>query len=180
MNIISMLTKKRNKGKLTKEEMEYFVKEYNKGSIEDYQATGLVMAMCINGLDKEEIKDLTVAMAESGEMLDMSDVSENYIEKHSIGGVGDKVSLILLPILAALDIPAGKLSGKGIGISGSTADKLSSIPGCRANITIEEYKDNLIQYIEWKRKQAIHSEPDEQNRDRHGFDDKSFKKEKEV
>lgn len=143
MNIISMLTKKRNKGKLTKEEMEYFVKEYNKGSIEDYQATGLVMAMCINGLDKEEIKDLTVAMAESGEMIDMSDVSENYIEKHSIGGVGDKVSLILLPILAALDIPAGKLSGKGIGICGSTADKLSAIPGCRANITIEEYKDNL-------------------------------------
>jgi len=73
----------------------------------------------------------------------MSDVSDNYIEKYSIGGVGDKVTLILLPILAALDIPAGKLTGKGIGIGGSTGDKLMSIPGCRADITIEEFKDNL-------------------------------------
>lgn len=143
MNIISILTKKRKKGTLTKEEIEYFVKEYGKGNIEDYQATGLVMAMCINKLSKEEIKDLIIAMAESGDQIDMSEVSENYIEKHSIGGVGDKVTLILLPILAALDIPAGKLTSKGIGIGGSTGDKLSSIPGFRADITIEEYKDNL-------------------------------------
>lgn len=143
MNIISLLTKKRKKGILTKEEIEYFVKEYGKGNIEDYQATGLVMAMCINGLTKEEIKDLTVAMAESGDQIDMSEVSENFVEKYSIGGVGDKVTLILLPILASLDIPAGKLTSKGIGLGGSTGDKLLSIPGFRSDITIEEYKDNL-------------------------------------
>ena len=143
MNIISLLTKKRKKGILTKEEIEYFVKEYGKGNIEDYQATGLVMAMCINGLTKEEIKDLTVAMAESGDQIDMSEVSENFVEKYSIGGVGDKVTLILLPILASLDIPAGKLTSKGIGLGGSTGDKLLSISGFRSDITIEEYKDNL-------------------------------------
>lgn len=143
MNIISLLTKKRKKGILTKEEIEYFVKEYGKGNIEDYQATGLVMAMCINGLTKEEIKDLTIAMAESGDQIDMSEVSENFVEKYSIGGVGDKVTLILLPILASLDIPAGKLTSKGIGLGGSTGDKLLSIPGFRSDITIEEYKDNL-------------------------------------
>ena len=143
MNIISLLTKKRKKGILTKEEIEYFVKEYGKGNIEDYQATGLVMAMCINGLTKEEIKDLTIAMAESGDQIDMSEVSENFVEKYSIGGVGDKVTLILLPILASLDIPAGKLTSKGIGLGGSTGDKLLSISGFRSDITIEEYKDNL-------------------------------------
>lgn len=143
MNIISLLTKKRKKGKLSKEEIEYFVNEYSKGNIEDYQATGLVMAMCINGLNKEELKDLMVAMANSGEKIDTSDISENLVEKYSIGGVGDKVSLILLPILSALDIEAGKLSHKGIGISGSTADKLSSIPGMKVDIPIEEYKENL-------------------------------------
>lgn len=143
MNIISLLTKKRKKGILTKEEIEYFVKEYGKENIEDYQATGLVMAMCINGLTKEEIKDLTIAMAESGDQIDMSEVSENFVEKYSIGGVGDKVTLILLPILASLDIPAGKLTSKGIGLGGSTGDKLLSIPGFRSDITIEEYKDNL-------------------------------------
>ena len=143
MNIISLLTKKRKKGILTKEEIEYFVKEYGKGNIEDYQATGLVMAMCINGLTKEEIKDLTIAMAESGDQIDMSEVSENFVEKYSIGGVGDKVTLILLPILASLDIPAGKVTLKGIGLGGSTGDKLLSISGFRSDITIEEYKDNL-------------------------------------
>ena len=143
MNIISMLTKKRNKGRFTKEEIDYFIKEYCRENIPDDQASALVMAMCINGLDSEEIKDLTIAMAESGEKIDMSDVDENFIEKQSIGGVGDKVTLILLPILAALDIPAGKLSNRGIGIGGSTADKFMSIPGFRADITIDEYKDNL-------------------------------------
>ncbi len=143
MNIISMLTKKRNKGRFTKEEIDYFIKEYCRENIPDDQASALVMAMCINGLDSEEIKDLTIAMAESGEKIDMSDVDENFIEKQSIGGVGDKVTLILLPILAALDIPAGKLSNRGIGIGGSTADKLMSIPGFRADIPIDEYKDNL-------------------------------------
>ncbi len=143
MNIISLLTKKRKKGKLSKEEIEYFVKEYSRGNIEDYQATGLVMAMCINGLDKEELKDLMIAMANSGERIDTSDISDCLVEKYSIGGVGDKISLILLPILSALDITAGKLSHRGIGISGSTADKLSSIPKIKVDISIDQYKENL-------------------------------------
>lgn len=143
MNIISMLTKKRNKGRFTKEEIDYFIKEYCRENIPDDQASALVMAMCINVLNSEEIKELTIAMAESGEKIDMSDIDENFIEKQSIGGVGDKVTLILLPILAALDIPAGKLSNRGIGIGGSTADKFMSIPGFRADIPIDEYKDNL-------------------------------------
>ena len=143
MNIISILSKKRKKEKLSKDEIDYFIKEYLRETIAEEQASALIMAMCINGLDKEEIKDLTNALVESGEKLDMSDVSGNFIEKHSVGGVGDKVTLILLPILSALDIPAGKFSSRGLGIGGRTADKLMSIPGCRADITIEEYKDNL-------------------------------------
>ena len=143
MNIISILTKKKNRERLTAEEVDYLVKEYAKDEISIEQMSALVMAMCINGLSSEELKYFVYSIANSGETIDMSDVSPNYVEKYSIGGVGDKVTLILLPILAALDVPAGKLTGKGIGIGGSTADKLMSIPGCRADITIEEFKDNL-------------------------------------
>lgn len=143
MNIISILTKKRNKERLTSEEVEYLVKEYAKDEISIEQMSALVMAMCINGLSSEELKYFIYSIANNGEKIDMSDVADVYVEKYSIGGVGDKITLILLPILAALDLPAGKLTGKGIGIGGSTADKLMSIPGCRADITIEEFKDNL-------------------------------------
>ena len=143
MNIISILTKKRNRERLTQEEVEYLVSEYAKDEISIEQMTALVMAMCINGLSSTELKHFILSIAASGDRIDMSDVSKVYVEKHSIGGVGDKITLILLPILAALDLPAGKLTGTGIGIGGSTGDKLMSIPGCRADITIEEYKDNL-------------------------------------
>ncbi len=143
MNIIGIISKKRDKKILTKEEIEYFINEYTKGNATDYQAAALLMAIYINGMTKEEITDLTLAMANSGEKLDLSDISDCIVDKHSSGGVGDKITLILMPIIAALGIPVAKMSGRGLGFTGGTADKLESIPGYRVDIPIEEFKQNV-------------------------------------
>ncbi len=143
MNIIEIISKKRDKKRLSKEEIEYFIKGYTKGEITDYQAAALVMAIYINGMDYEEIKDLTLAMANSGETLDLSDISKTIIDKHSSGGVGDKITLIVMPIIASFGIPVAKMSGRGLGITGGTIDKLESIPGYRTDISLEEFKNNI-------------------------------------
>ena len=102
MNILDIIEKKKVGEELSKEEIEYFVKNYTDGKITDYQAAALIMAICINGMTQDEIIDLTVAMANSGDILDLKDVSKHIVDKHSTGGVGDKVTLIVLPIIAAL------------------------------------------------------------------------------
>ena len=123
MNILDIIENKKNGKELSKKEIEYFVKNYTNGEITDYQAAALIMAICINGMTQDEILTLTTAMANSGDVLDLTDISENIVDKHSTGGVGDKITLIVMPIVAALGIPVAKMSGRGLGITGGTADK---------------------------------------------------------
>ena len=143
MNIIDIIEKKKNNWDLSKEEIEYFVKKYTDGEITDYQAAALIMAICINGMTQDEILNLTIAMANSGDVLDLTDISDNIVDKHSTGGVGDKITLIVMPIIASLGIPVAKMSGRGLGITGGTADKLESIPGYNINLSIDEFKQNI-------------------------------------
>lgn len=143
MNILEIIAKKRDKQELNKEEIEYFINGYTNGKITDYQAAALVMAIYINGMNYEETKNLTIAMANSGKKLDLTDISDTIIDKHSSGGVGDKITLIVMPIVASLGIPASKMSGRGLGITGGTIDKLQSIPGYRTDISLEEFKNNI-------------------------------------
>ena len=142
MNILEIIAKKRDKKELSKEEIEYFVKEYTLGNITDYQAAALVMAIYINGMNIEETTNLTLAMAHSGDVLDLSEFG-TVVDKHSTGGVGDKITLILMPIMAALGVPVAKMSGRGLGFTGGTADKLEAIPGYRTNLSEEEFKKNV-------------------------------------
>ena len=142
MDIQEIISKKRDKQELNKEEIEYFVTNYNNGTIPDYQAAALIMAIYINGMNEEETTNLTLAMAHSGEILDLSEFG-TVVDKHSTGGIGDKVTLILTPIIASLGIPVAKMSGRGLGYTGGTIDKLESIPGYQTNIGIEEFKKNV-------------------------------------
>ena len=142
MNILDIIAKKRDKKELTKEEIEFFVKGYTDGSITDYQASALVMAIYINGMNEREITDLTLYMAHSGDVLDLSSLGE-VVDKHSTGGVGDKITLILMPIVASLGIPVAKMSGRGLGFTGGTVDKLESIPGYNTNVPVDEFIQNV-------------------------------------
>lgn len=142
MNILDIIAKKRDKKELTKEEINFFITEYINGGVTDYQAAALIMAIYINGMNDREITDLTLAMAYSGDTLDLSDLGD-VIDKHSTGGVGDKITLILMPIIASLGIPVAKMSGRGLGFTGGTIDKLESIPGYNTNISVDEFKDNV-------------------------------------
>lgn len=143
MNILEIISKKRDAKELSKEEIEYFIKGYTNGEIQDYQAAALVMAIYINGMNDREITDLTLAMAYSGEVLDLSCFGENVVDKHSTGGVGDKVSIVLLPIIATMGIPVAKMSGRGLGFTGGTVDKMESIPGYQTNVGIDEFISNV-------------------------------------
>lgn len=143
MNILEIITKKRDKQQLTKQEIDYFIEGYTKGTVPDYQAASLLMAIFLNGMTKQETTDLTLAMAHSGEILDLSSLGKIIVDKHSTGGVGDKVSLILLPLVASLGVPVAKMSGRGLGFTGGTVDKLESIPGYQTAISIEQFKQNV-------------------------------------
>lgn len=142
MNILEIIERKQKKQELTKEEIEYFIERYTQGSIPDYQAAALVMAIYLNGMTIEETTNLTLAMAYSGDVLDLRDLG-TVVDKHSTGGVGDKITLILMPIMAALGVPVAKMSGRGLGFTGGTADKLESIPGYQTNLSIEQFKENV-------------------------------------
>ena len=142
MNIQNIIAKKRDKQKLNKEEIDFFIKEYTKDNIADYQASALIMAIYLNGMDEEETTNLTLAMANSGDILDLSGLGI-VVDKHSTGGVGDKVTLILAPIIASLGIPVAKMSGRGLGYTGGTIDKLESIPGYKTDISEEEFILNV-------------------------------------
>jgi len=142
MNILEIIAKKRDKKELLKEEIEYFIKEYTVGNITDYQAAALIMAIYINGMTIEETTNLTLAMAHSGDILDLSEFG-TVVDKHSTGGVGDKITLILMPIMASLGVPVAKMSGRGLGFTGGTADKLEAIPGYITNLSEKEFKNNV-------------------------------------
>ncbi len=143
MNIQEIIAKKRDGKELNKEDIKYFVTEYTKGNITDYQAAALVMAIYINGMNKEETTNLTLEMANSGEILDLSKISDRVIDKHSTGGVGDKITIVLMPIIASLGIPVAKMSGRGLGFTGGTVDKLESIPGYKTEVEINEFISNV-------------------------------------
>ena len=140
MNILEIIAKKRDKKELSKEEIDFFVKGYTNGTVADYQAAALIMAIYINGMNDEELFNLTFSMAKSGEILDLSEFGTNVVDKHSTGGVGDKVSIVLLPIIASLGIPVAKMSGRGLGYTGGTIDKLEAIPGYNTAVNIEDFK----------------------------------------
>ncbi len=143
MNILSIIEKKRDKKELTNQEIEYFIQNYTNGKIKDYQAAALIMAIYINGMTDEETTNLTLAMAHSGEILDLSSFNKIIVDKHSTGGVGDKVSLILLPLIASIGIPVAKMSGRGLGFTGGTVDKLESIPNYKVDLSLHKFEQNV-------------------------------------
>ncbi len=138
MRIIDIIRSKRDKMVLSKEQIDFFVAGIADGSIPDYQAAALLMAVCINGMTAEEACELTLAMAHSGEIADLSGIRGIVVDKHSSGGVGDKCTLIVGPIVSAAGVPFAKLSGRGLGHTGGTVDKLESIEGFRTQIPMEE------------------------------------------
>lgn len=143
MKMYDLIHKKKNKEKLTTEEIEFIIQGYTQGSIPDYQMSAFLMSVCLNGMDHEETAALTVAMAHSGDILDLSKIHGIKVDKHSTGGVGDKTSLVLGPLVAALGIPVAKMSGRGLGHTGGTIDKLESFPGFSTTITTEKFIENV-------------------------------------
>jgi len=138
MNIIQLIDKKKNNRILTKEEIEYIINGYVSGEIKDYQMSALLMAICFNGMNSDETAILTETMKNTGEVFDLSGINKITVDKHSTGGVGDKVTIILLPIMASLNIPMLKMSGRGLGFTGGTADKLESFEGFNMDYTLDE------------------------------------------
>ena len=143
MRAVDIIIKKRDKGELSGREIDFFVQGFTQDEIPDYQASSFAMAVMLNGMTPHEITDLTLSMARSGRQLDLSDVVDIAVDKHSSGGVGDKTTLVVLPMVAACGLPVGKMSGRGLGFSGGTLDKLESIPGYRCDLSTEEFVRQL-------------------------------------
>ncbi len=143
MLMVDIIRKKRDGGKLSKEEIDHFINGYVKGEIPDYQVSALMMAIYFKGMDDEETGLLTQAMLHSGEVLDLSAINGFKVDKHSTGGVGDKTSLVLTPMVASLGVPVAKMSGRGLGHTGGTIDKLESLPGFSTSITNEQFIKNV-------------------------------------
>ena len=145
MRAVDIITRKRDGEELSTEEIDFFVRGFTTGEIPDYQAAAWAMAVLLRGMSPRETTDLTLAMAASGEQLDLSSVVPYSVDKHSTGGVGDKTTLVVLPAVAACGVPVGKMSGRGLGFSGGTLDKLESIPGYRSDLTAQQFLDQLAE-----------------------------------
>jgi len=143
MRAVDIIIKKRDKQELTSQEIEFFIQGFTNGEIPDYQASAFAMTILLNGMTPFETADLTLAMARTGQVLDLSDVVDIAVDKHSSGGVGDKTSISVMPMVAACGLPVGKMSGRGLGFSGGTLDKLESIPGYRVDLSTDEFKKQL-------------------------------------
>lgn len=143
MRAVDIIIKKRDRQELSTEEIEFFITGFTRGEIRDYQASAWAMAVLLNGMSERETTDLTMAMARSGEMLDLSGVVPVAVDKHSTGGVGDKTTLVVEPTVAACGLAVGKMSGRGLGFSGGTLDKMESITGYRTNLSREEFLAQL-------------------------------------
>ncbi len=138
MRIVDLIEKKKRGQKHTREEIEFIINSLMDGTAADYQISAWLMALYFKGMDIEETTDLTRAMINSGEILDLSEIAENIIDKHSTGGVGDKITIILIPILQALGVPVVKLSGRGLGFTGGTIDKLEAIPNFNCALPMDK------------------------------------------
>ncbi|CAB1262722.1 pyrimidine-nucleoside phosphorylase [Clostridium sp. MT-14] len=143
MRMVDVISKKRDGGELSREEINFFVRGYTSGAIPDYQASALAMAIYFQNMSAREMSDLTMSMVRSGETVDLSEIRGIKVDKHSTGGVGDTTTLVLAPLVASLDIPVAKMSGRGLGHTGGTIDKLESIDGFHVEIT----KDKFIQLV---------------------------------
>jgi pyrimidine-nucleoside phosphorylase len=143
MRALDLIIKKRDNLALTKSEIDFLIAGYANDEVPDYQMSAWAMAVLLNGMTDQEITDLTMAMAHSGEVLDLSEIGELVVDKHSTGGVGDKTTLSVAPMVAACGLPVGKMSGRGLGFSGGTIDKLESIPGFKSNLSMEEFISQL-------------------------------------
>lgn len=143
MQMTDLIAKKRDGGKLTAEEIEYMIRNYTDGIIPDYQMSAMCMAILFAGMDKEETLDLTLSMMNSGDTLDLSPIRGIKGDKHSTGGVGDKTSLILCPMVAACGVKIAKMSGRGLGHTGGTIDKLESFPGFSTALSDEQFFENV-------------------------------------
>jgi pyrimidine-nucleoside phosphorylase len=143
MRAVDIIIKKRDRLELSEQEIRFFIQGVTTGDIPDYQAAAWAMAVLLNGMTERETTDLTLAMAESGEMLDLSGVVDIAVDKHSTGGVGDKTTLVVEPLVAACGLPVGKMSGRGLGFSGGTLDKMESIPGYNTHLTREQFLAQL-------------------------------------
>lgn len=145
MRALDLIIKKRDKQPLTKSEIDFLIAGYTRDEVPDYQMSAWAMAVLLNGMTDQEITDLTMALAHSGEVLDLSKIGKLVVDKHSTGGVGDKTTLSVAPMVAACGLPVGKMSGRGLGFSGGTIDKLESIPGFRSNLSTDEFISQLKQ-----------------------------------
>lgn len=143
MRAVDIIIKKRDGEHLSAQEIEFFIHGFTNGEIPDYQASAFAMAIMINGMTPEETTQLTLAMANSGQVLNLSKIVDIAVDKHSSGGVGDKTSIAVMPIVAACGLSVGKMSGRGLGFSGGTLDKLESIKGYRVDLSTDEFKKQL-------------------------------------
>ena len=143
MKMYDLIEKKKRGGALTEEEIDWMIRAYTDGDVPDYQMSAMMMAICFVGMTDEETKDLTLAMAHSGDMLDLSAINGIKVDKHSTGGVGDKTSLVLAPLVASLGVPVAKMSGRGLGHTGGTIDKLESFTGFSTSLTPEQFIRNV-------------------------------------
>lgn len=143
MRMVDLIHKKRNKESLSKEEIEFIISNYANDQIPDYQMSALSMAIYFNGMNDEEVSHLTHAMAFSGDTVDLTPINGIKVDKHSSGGVGDKTSLIVLPLVASVGVPAAKMSGRGLGHTGGTLDKLEAIEGFKIELTEKQFIDNV-------------------------------------
>jgi pyrimidine-nucleoside phosphorylase len=143
MRVYDIIIKKRNGFELTKEEIEFVIEGYTNGTIPDYQMSAFLMAVYFQGMNEAETLHMTMAMANSGDLLDLSEIQGIKVDKHSTGGVGDKTTLVVGPIVAALGVPVAKMSGRGLGHTGGTIDKLESIPGFSTTLTTEAFFENV-------------------------------------
>lgn len=146
MDIKSIISRKREGKELSKDEIKLFISKYHKGEVTQAQAASLLSYIYKAGMTVDEIINLAVAMADSGEKIDLEKIGIDVFDEHSTGGVGDKVSLILLPVIASLDLPIAKISSRGMGVTSGVSDKLETIPGYGTDISIEQFKENVKEH----------------------------------